>query len=177
MINERFSPSSSFWYCKDLRTSTGQSRLLYGRSRVLTFIRTSLITLKCSDSSKALSKTTIGRLPFKQFPVSFNSSIVWEFKTWNRIEGPLGAFAAHKYKSPCFLRASKKSALLQLDKSHNSFRRGSWCFESNFASFWFFLISEFQVLQSSELTFLGMRQEWSQIIHQMSLSLRNSSRW
>lgn len=92
------------------------------------------MTKRWGASSNALSKTTIGLLPLRQLPVIFISSIVCALSTWNRIEGPFGALAAQRYRSPYFRRASKKRALLQLARSQSSLMSGSWCFESSFAS-------------------------------------------
>ena len=98
-----------------------------------TCIRTSFIRRKWLVSSKDLSKTTIGLLPFKQFPVILSSSIVCALSRWKRTEGPLGVREAHMYRSAC-LRASKNRAELQFDRSASSFSRESWCFVSNLAS-------------------------------------------
>jgi len=111
-------------------------------------------------SSKDLSNDKIGRDPLRQFPVKFNSSLKINFPTpcpentlyalssvhlpiqksvqfckCNFIEGPLGAFDNHRYKScPCFLD-SKNITLLQLYRSANSFKWYNLDFVSSLASF------------------------------------------
>ena len=88
-------------------------------------------------SSKDLSNDKIGRDPLRQFPVKFNSSLTINFPTpcpentlyalssvhrpiqkrvqfckCNFIEGPLGAFDNHRYKScPCFLDTIPRNAM------------------------------------------------------------------
>jgi hypothetical protein len=58
-----------------------------------------------------------------------------QFCKCNFIDGPLGAFDIHIYKScPCFLD-SKNKTLLQLYKSANSFKWNNFDFVSSFASF------------------------------------------
>lgn len=89
----------------------------------LTCVKSSFTKRPHSVSSKPLSKLTRPRLPFRQFPVIFSSSIVCTFCTCIFTLGPFGVFVAQRYKSSCRL-ASKYNALLQLFRSANS---GSKC--------------------------------------------------
>lgn len=100
---------------------------------ILTCVKTSLVNLPHAVSSNPLSKLKRPRLPFRQFPVIFNSSMVCTFCTCIFMLGPLGVFVAHIYRSSC-RRASKYSALLQLFRSASSGSRCSWDLESNFES-------------------------------------------
>lgn len=72
----------------------------------LTCVNTSFVRRPHSLSSNALSKLTMPRLPFRQFPVILSSSIVCTFWTCILRLGPFGVFAAQRYRSSC-RRASK----------------------------------------------------------------------
>lgn len=65
------------------------------RHRILTWVKTSFVNRPHSVSSKAWSKLRMPRLPFRQLPVIFSSSIVCTFWTCSLILGPLGVLTAH----------------------------------------------------------------------------------
>ena len=80
---------------------TGRSSIerLIGQARTCENI--SFINFQCSSSSHPPSNTQMPRLPRRQLPVIFSSSIVWMFCTWNFPLGPFGVRDIHKYRSSC----------------------------------------------------------------------------
>lgn len=141
----------------------------------LTCVNTSFVNRPHSVSSNPLSKLNSPRLPFRQFPVIFSSSIVCTFCTCSLMLGPFGVFAAHMYKSSC-RRASKYSALLQLLRSASSGKRWSWDFESSFESARYSARKACAKHRFCRRTFFDMGQESFKIIHKMSHSMRDASR-
>ncbi len=84
-----------------------------------TDISYSFMSFRWVLASKLASKEMTGLEPFRQFPVIFNSSVVWMFSTLNLVEGPSVERPIQRYKS-LFLRVSKKIKFLAVCASHNS---------------------------------------------------------
>ena len=138
VVDERFSSPGLWRHAKylccvptsnneKLRDHEGQN------SATLTCVNSSFVSRPHSVSANAASKLKIPRLPLRQFPVIFSSSIVCTFCTCNLMLGPFGVLAAQRYRSSC-RRASKYSVLLHECKSASSGSKLRWFFESSFES-------------------------------------------
>mmetsp|Transcript_4227 Transcript_4227/g.26862 ORF Transcript_4227/g.26862 Transcript_4227/m.26862 type:complete len:342 (-) Transcript_4227:3868-4893(-) len=68
-------------------------------------MNSSFMSFMCGSRSNSGWKLSTGLDPFRWFPVSFSSSMVYTLDTWNLTLGPAGVFAIHRYRSLNFLHS------------------------------------------------------------------------